>query len=216
MESAGLYNQNLFVANINSRLNSKISLFGSYAWSRARSNTDGIMSSPADTYSLNGEYGPASTDIRNRGTIGGAISTFGGVRISPLIVLQSGAPFNITTGEDVYGTTLFTARPGIATDRSRPGLVATRYGLLDPNPIAGETLLGRNFGRGPGLFSVDVRVARTFTLNAQRSGRVREESGGGSASSTSAPSAGPSNQRTFTGFGDGLNAPDGSSDGADL
>lgn len=66
----------------------------------------------------------------------------------------------------------------------------------------------------PGLFSVDVRVARTFTLNPQRSGRVRttpEESGGGSASSTSAPSAGPSNQRTFTGFGDGLNAPDGSS-----
>jgi len=215
MESAGLYNQNLFVANINSRLNSKTSLFGSYAWSRARSNTDGIMSSPADTYSLNGEYGPASTDIRNRGTMGGSISTFGGVRISPLIVLQSGAPFNITTGGDVYGTTFFTARPGIATDPSRPGLVATRYGLLDPNPIAGETLLGRNFGRGPGLFSVDVRMARTFTLNPQRSGRVRmtaDEGGRGSVSSTSAPSAGPSNQRTFTGFGDGLSAPDGSSD----
>ena len=103
MESAGLYNQNLFVANINSRLNGKISLFGSYAWSRARRNTDGVMSSPPDTYSLNGEYGPASTDIRNRGTMGGAISTLGGVRISPLIVLQSGAPFNITTGGDVYG-----------------------------------------------------------------------------------------------------------------
>jgi hypothetical protein len=41
------------------------------------------MTSPADTYSLDGEYGPANTDIRNRGNIGGTITSFGGLRVSP-------------------------------------------------------------------------------------------------------------------------------------
>jgi hypothetical protein len=212
MESAGIYNQNLLVANVNSRVNNKISLFAFYTWSNARSSTDGVMTSPANTYSLDGEYGPANTDIRNRGNLGGTITSFGGLRVSPLIVLQTGAPFNITSSQDIYGSTLFTARPGIATDPSRPGLVATPYGRLDPNPIPGETILGRNSGRGPGLISVDVRIARTFSLNRERSGRARTHSDdtGAPPSSPSAPKAGPSTQHTFTGFGDGLGAPGGS------
>jgi hypothetical protein len=212
MESAGIYNQNLLVANVNSRVNNKISLFAFYTWSNARSSTDGVMTSPANTYSLDGEYGPANTDIRNRGNIGGTITSFGGLRVSPLIVLQTGAPFNITSSQDIYGSTLFTARPGIATDASRPGLVATSYGRLDPNPIPGETILGRNSGRGPGFISVDVRIARTFSLNRERSGRARTQSDdtGGPPSSPSAPKAGPNTQHTFTGFGDGFGAPGGS------
>ncbi len=90
------------------------------------------------------------------------------MRFSPLISLQSGAPFDITTGSDLYGTTLFNARPGIATDPTRPGLIQTPYGLLDPNPIPGETLLSRNFGRGPGQMSVNLRIAKFFTFGTER------------------------------------------------
>src|SRR5262249_38966795 len=40
MESSGLYNQHQWITNVNSRVNPKISLFGSYVFNRARSNTD--------------------------------------------------------------------------------------------------------------------------------------------------------------------------------
>ena len=114
------------------------------------SNTDGVTTFPANPYSFAGEYGPAATDIRNRVTAGGSINFRWGVRISPFVVVQSGMPFDITTGNDPYGTTIFNARPGIATDPNKPGVIQTAYGLLDPNPTAGERIVSRNSGRGPG------------------------------------------------------------------
>jgi hypothetical protein len=85
-----------------------------------------------------------------------------------LLTLYGGPPFDITMGRDFYGDGLFNARPGIATDPSRPGVVATKYGLLDPDPIPGEKLLPRNFGRGPGLVMLNMRVGRTFGFGAHR------------------------------------------------
>jgi hypothetical protein len=40
VESSGLYNQNELIANVNSKVNDSVSLFGSYVYNRARSNTD--------------------------------------------------------------------------------------------------------------------------------------------------------------------------------
>ena len=57
---------------------------------------------------------------------------------------------------------MLTARPGIVTDPNLPGVITTRYGLLDPNPAPGEEILPRNFGRGPGQVSVNMRVSKTF------------------------------------------------------
>jgi hypothetical protein len=66
MESSGLYNQNQLIFNVNSTVNKDISLFGSYVFNRALSNTDGLSTFPANPYSMAGEYGPALTDIRHR------------------------------------------------------------------------------------------------------------------------------------------------------
>ncbi len=82
--------------------------------------------------------------------------------------LQSGAPFDITTGGDLFGTTLFNGRPGIATNPNRPGVVQTAYGLLDPNPTADEVRLPRNFGRGPGQINVNLRVGKTWGFGSER------------------------------------------------
>ncbi len=170
MESSGLYNQNQMIANFNSKVNAGLSLNGSYTLNRARSNTDGLGTFPANPYNFAGEYGPAATDIRQRVSFGGTINTKWNVRFSPLVTLQSGPPFDITTGSDLYGTTLFNGRPGIATDPSKPGLIQTKYGLLDPNPTAGETILTRNYGRGPGLMSVNLRIGKTFAFGKERAG----------------------------------------------
>jgi len=184
MESSGLYNQNQLIANLNARLNAGLSLFGFYVFNHAMSNTDGINTFPANPYSFAGEYGPAATDVRNRFTIGGNINLRWSVRISPFVVVQSGAPFDITGGSDLYGTTLFNGRPGMLTDANKPDVIRTAYGLLDPSPSPGEALVSRNFGRGPGQINVNLRVAKTIGFGKERGASVGEQrpsSSGGSA-----------------------------------
>jgi hypothetical protein len=170
MTSSGLYNQNQFLVNVATRLNSQVSLSSAYTWNHARSNSDGLGTFPANPYNFTGEYGPAANDIRQRLQLTGSINTRWNIRFSPNITLQSGPPFDITTGTDLYGTTLYNARPGIATDSSKPGLIRTAYGLLDPNPVPGQPLLPRNYGRGPGTVMVNLRVGKTFAFGRERGG----------------------------------------------
>jgi hypothetical protein len=179
MESSGLYNQNQLITNINSRLNANISLFGFYTLNRAMSNTDGLNTFPANPYNYSGEYGPAATDVHHRVFIGGSVNTKWNVRLSPFVVLQSGPPFDITVGRDVYGTTLFNGRPGIATDPNKPGVIDTPYGLLDPNPTPGETVLSRNYGRGPGAITLNMRLSKTIGFGPAREGSSGGGPGGG-------------------------------------
>ncbi len=188
MESSGIYNQNQVIANLNAKLNAGLSLFGFYVFNRAMSNTDGINTFPANPYNFSGEYGPAATDVHHRVTAGGSINLRGNIRISPFAVAQTGAPFDITSGTDPYGTTLFNARPGFATDPSKPGLIQTSYGLLDPNPSPGERLLSRNYGRGPGQISVNLRIAKTIGFGAERGGSA--SSGGPAPANTVAAASG--------------------------
>jgi hypothetical protein len=192
MESSGIYNQNQIVANINMKLKQGVSLFGFYVLNRAMSNTDGIDTVPANPYNLAGEYGPAATDTRHRVTFGGSIGTKWNLRISPFVIIQSGAPFDVTAGSDLYGTTLFNARPGIAADPSKPGLIQTQYGLLDPNPSPGEVILGRNYGRGPSQMRVNLRVAKAigFGSETKRADEQRPSVSAGGATAAQASGRG--------------------------
>jgi len=173
MQSSGLYNQNQLVVNVNARVNPAFSLFGFYVLNHAMSNTDGLGTSPPNPYNFTGQYGPAATDVRNRATLGGSINSRWNVRLNPFVVIQSGVPFDITTGSDLYGTTLFNARPGFATDPNKPGVVETTYGLLDPNPTHDEKLVPRNYGRGPGQISVNLRISKTFGFGGERADSQR-------------------------------------------
>lgn len=170
MQSSGLYNQSQLIVNVNSRINSSFSLSGTYTLNRAMSNTDGVNTLPANPYSMVGEYGPSVTDIRHYGSVTGSVTPLWGVTFNPMLVMASGPPFDITVGRDLYGDGLFNARPGITTDASRPGVLQTRYGLLDPNPSADASTLSRNFGRGPGQVMLNMRVGRTFGFGAHRQG----------------------------------------------
>jgi hypothetical protein len=139
-------------------------------YNRAISNTDGLTTLPANPYSMAGEYGPAATDVHHRLSLVGTVIAKWGIRFNPLLTANTGPPFDITTGQDLYGDSLFNARPGIAADPNKPGVVATRYGLLDPNPAPGEKLLSRNFGRGPGQIMLNMRVGKTFVFGSAREG----------------------------------------------
>jgi Carboxypeptidase regulatory-like domain len=168
MESSCLYNQHQLITNVNAKINQNVSLSGSYVFNHARSNTDGLGTFPANPHDFAGEYGPAATDVHHRASLTGSINTRWNVRFSPFVILESGPPFDITVGRDLYGTTLFNGRPGIAIDPSKSGLIQTKYGLLDPNPTLGEKTVSRNFGRGPGAITMNLRVAKTFEFGPGR------------------------------------------------
>ena len=179
MESSGLYNQNQVIVNVNTKMTHDVSLNGSYMYNRAMSNTDGLGTFPANPYSMAGEYGPAATDVHHRIFLAGTVTPILGIRFNPLLVITTGPPFDITAGQDLYGDTLFNGRPGIAADPNRPGVIQTRYGLLDPNPVPGEAILPRNFGRGPAQILVNMRVGRTFSFGGEPGAARRSDAGGG-------------------------------------
>ncbi|MDP9050267.1 MAG: carboxypeptidase regulatory-like domain-containing protein [Acidobacteriota bacterium] len=174
--SSARYNQNQLIANVNANVRATISLFGSYTFNRAFSNSDGAGTFAANPYSMTGEYGPAGTDIHHIETFGGTFTAPWKTTLSPLLTVRSGAPFNLTVGRDVYGTTIFNARPGIANNPTKAGLIATSYGLLDPNPTSDETILPRNYGRGPGSIQLNLRVGQTILLG--RTHEANSASGG--------------------------------------
>jgi hypothetical protein len=88
-----------------------------------------------------------------------------------MLVATSTRPFNITTGSDLNGDTIFTDRPAFATDLSRPSVVRTAFGAFDLAPMPGQTIIPRNYGVGPGLISVNLRLAKTFKLGKEMKGK---------------------------------------------
>jgi hypothetical protein len=150
---------------LNATFGSRVTLFGHYTLTDSRSDTDGPYSAPASSYSPQGELGPASTVPRHEFTLGGSISLPAGIAVSPFVTAASSIPFNITTGADNNGDSLFTDRPSFAQPGDR-GAVATPFGLFNPNPLPGAALISRNYGRGPSLFRVDLTVMKTINVHS--------------------------------------------------
>ncbi len=179
-ESSGRFNQNQLIVSLNNRFSPKFTLFATYTLNDASSDTDGSGSFPVNQYDLSGEYGRSSQDIRHRLFLGGQINALPwGIRLNPLVTINSGRPFNITTGRDTNGDTLFTERPAFATDLTKPGVVITRFGAFDPNPSPGQELIPRNFGTGPSFFTVNLRASKTFSFGEAPSAATGAQGEGG-------------------------------------
>jgi len=215
-ESTGRFNQNQLILNFRSNFIKDVSIFANYSLGKTKSDSDGAGTFPADSYDLSGEYGDALLDIRHRFVIGGSFSAPLGIRLNPFITFRSGAPFNITTGTDSNGDTLFTERPAFATDLNRqcnfgtatnPNvrscIAQTSYGNFDLQPTSGQTIIPRNFGRGPEFFVVNLRATKEFGFGGS--------SGDKKVATTTAPS-GPSGG----GQRGGLGGPFGSGGGQQL
>ena len=185
-ESSGVLNQQQLILNFRTTVSQKISLFGNYRLGFAKSDTDGAGSFPSYSYDLSGEYGRSALDVRHNFFVGGSIALPWKFRASPFILASSGRPFNITTGTDPNGDTLFTERPTYAA----LSLACTRRGLTDSfcdlggiaNPDT--TIIPRNYGRGPSSFNVNLRLDKTFGFGGSKSSAAattpdRQRPGGG-------------------------------------
>jgi hypothetical protein len=183
-ESTGIFKQTQLNVSVNSSVGKWGTLFSRYAYGTAHSDTDGLGTLPANQYDFSQEYGRSALDVRNTLFVGGSFAAPWKVRVSPFFVAHSGIPFNITTGTDLYlaGQVASTARPGIAS-AAGAGIIATPYGLLDPIPAAGQSLIERNAGNGPGFLELNLRVSRTWGFGPTKfqgpSGGATSRQGGG-------------------------------------
>ncbi len=180
-ESDGLLNQNQLITNLNSRFNKNVTIFAFYVYNHARSNTDGAGTFPANQYNLSDEYGRSALDVRHRFVMGGSVGAnwLHGVRFNPFVIARSGPPFNITTGNDINGDSVFTDRPAFATDCSALSSVCTPFGNFNTRPLPGEALIPRNYGNGPGSFTVNLRASKTWGFGEDASKRPASGSDGG-------------------------------------
>src|SRR5207253_556548 len=119
---------------------------------------------PTNQYDRSGDYGRTAFDIRHRFVVVGSVTLPYGIRLNPFITAQSGAPFNISTGQDLNGDSIFNDRPAFATDLARPGVKVNRFGAFDPNPIAGQTIIPVNYGNGPSQIFVNMRISKSFGI----------------------------------------------------
>jgi hypothetical protein len=191
-ESTGRFSQNQLIFNFRSNFMEDVSIFANYSFGGAKSDSDGAGTFPANQYDVSGEYGNSLSDVRHRLTVGSSFTVPWGVRLSPFITYRSGVPFNITTGIDNNGDTLFTDRPAFATDPNRqcdfgtPGnpaisacVVRTPFGDFDRQPSAGQTIIPRNYGRGSDFFNVNLRATKTFGFGGKKTDKPAASPGGG-------------------------------------
>src|ERR1051326_6913851 len=167
-DSTGRFEQNQLIVTLANRFSRNVSFNINYAFAKAKSDTDGSGTFASNPYDFSTDYGRASNDVRHRFTLFGTFRAPWNIAFNPMLVISSGNPFNITIGRDLNGDTLFTERPAFATDLSKPGVVITRFGAFDPNPTAGEVIIPRNYGQGPGSIISNLRISRTFGFGGER------------------------------------------------
>lgn len=176
-ESSGDFRQNQMIINANWRLGSKLSLFGYYTLNYVNADTQGASSFPFDQYNLALSYGPTSYDVRNRVFIGGTWALPRNFRLSPFFIAQSSVPFNITTGQDYNGDSIFNDRPTFATNPTDPNVVVTKYGVFNTAPQPGQTYIPPYYGWGPGRWSLNLRISKSISFGPE-TGKMRSTDAG--------------------------------------
>lgn len=114
-------------------------IFGNvmYQLGSVRNHADSALSLPADSTNPDADWGPAAQDVRHRLFLMGNVPLPFGLRAGMNAQISSARPYNITTGVDGNGDTVFNDRPeGV----------------------------GRNSARGAAQMTVDLRLTKSFNL----------------------------------------------------
>lgn len=206
-QSGGIFKQNQLILNARVSTGKMLSLFGFYTLSYANSNVasggaaggffaSGGTSSASfvsDQFDPMADYGRAAFDVRHRAFIGGNVSMPYGFSLFPFVIINSGAPYNITTGQDNNGDSLFNDRPWLTStnqgfdckSRNDFSTSATSLGLAPINSCT-----------GPGNMTLNLRLSKTFGF-----GRETKGGGGGGFGGRGGPRGGGLGPRGLSGGG---------------
>jgi Carboxypeptidase regulatory-like domain len=178
-EAVGFSKTNQFIVSPNVNYK-KFFLFGFYSYAHGKDDNEGA---PASVYDLKAEWGPSSfADVRHRAVIGTNIPMPWQISLSPFLIMNSGSPYNITTGIDLNGDGVAAERPSLATGVAAASCTGTGfkyetgYGCFNLNPAPG-TAIERNYGRGPSSETLMLRIARTWAFG-EKAGANPQQPGG--------------------------------------
>ena len=201
-ETSGTQSMKQLNVSVSKQFRPGVSLTANYTLGKAQSDTD-FGGFPVNQYDLTGEYSRTSFDARHRFILFASLGIPKlKLSLNPMIIANTGRPFNIITGIDNNRDGIINDRPAFATDATRrcaPGqragvddptddlepcdLVETSWGNFDLNPKPGQTIVPRNFGEGPGFFAVNLRIGRSFAFGDTEASRAaaarsRQQEGG--------------------------------------
>ncbi len=162
-ESEGVFTQRGGWFTLNHRWNDRVSISANYQYLDVRGDS-GDTGWPSNPYNLRQDYGRISWARPHNMNLYGTFLAPYKLQFNPVVVVASGAPYDLTTGTDLYGTTIANSRPAFATDLSRPSVVTTSAGSFDTNPLSGQTIVPRNFLNSTGMWNLNLRVGRTFQI----------------------------------------------------
>ncbi len=204
-DSEGIFRQNQLIANFRTNVGSKLSLFGFYMLNYANSDLGagsggggGFGQGGGSTISANflsnsydpmADYGRSTFDVHHRVVVGGTVSLPYAFRLNPFIILSSGQPYNVTVGQDLNGDSIFNDRPALASTAtcSVPQIVSnlacTQLGTFNLTPAPGQKVIPINLGTGHTLFTMNLRLSKTFgfgrEVGAGQGARSGQGGGGG-------------------------------------
>ena len=172
-QSNGVFNQNQLITNVNYR--GKYGSLGSYyVLNYANSDTAGAGSFASIPNHLAADYGRASFDVRSRMFLFGSFPLPHLISVSPFLVAQSGVPYNILSGQDAFGDNTYNTRAVFAAANATPvagGVVKTIGGcgtFATPGTSGNLAPVPINYCTGPALFTLNLRVAKTFGFGERR------------------------------------------------
>ncbi len=176
-----------------------VSVWGFYGL--AFTNSDGGGGFASNSYDIHADYGQSQYNSHNRLFTGGNFVAPFGLSVDLFLAATEGRPYNITTGADNNGDTIYNDRPAFATDLSRPSVVRTAFGNFDTAPTAGQQVIPYNYGHGPSFVSLQTRLEKSFKFGprpaapAGVAGDPSTPAGGGP--NTKAPKPDPKYQLSF-------------------
>jgi Carboxypeptidase regulatory-like domain len=163
--SGGRALDNFLNANTNLQVSKRVSLFATGYFALTEKND-----APCDTCFPSNQYDP-HVDYAREATP--RVQIFAGTTLklpygfsgSLWGSIQTGAPFNITTGTDLNGDTIYNDRPAFATNpTANSQIYKTRFGTFDANPQPGEPIIPFNYGDSPSFYFLLVHLERGFQI----------------------------------------------------
>ncbi len=162
--SVGNGNLERFYLNYRLQLSKRLIGFGIFDADRNYADADDIDEFVSNAYDIRQDYGRAGIDQARAFTGGFEWTLPYAVEITPFLSVHSGAPFDITTGTDLNGDTVYRDRPALSTDSSRSSVVQTAFGNFDVVPVPGRAVLPRNYGTAPGYVWLQLHVSKDFRV----------------------------------------------------
>jgi hypothetical protein len=163
-DSEGIQKSQVLTVNSQLRFGKWGTGFVVYNYTHSRADMGTATTFPSNSYNLAQDYGRLAQPTQVFYTGGSAHLPFS-INSNLFISTQGGTPFNITTGTDLNGDTIYNDRPAFATNTNANSIIyKTRFGTFDANPQPGEKIIPINDGNSPNLTFLSVSLDRSFKV----------------------------------------------------